>query len=57
MKPCTCWVRKVSEEERFGIRYGAHNPECPTFKPTLDPVKAMADARQRMWEEVGIQAS
>lgn len=55
--PCNCWVRRMSAEDQFGIRYGAHNPECPVFKPTLDPVKAVADAELRMEQETGITVS
>ena len=51
---CTCWVKDRPDEERVGIRYGAHNPDCPQFRPSRDPVDAVADAQLRMRHEVGI---
>ena len=51
---CNCWVRLRPADERFGIRYGAHNPDCPRFHPSRDPVDAVADAELRMRYEVGI---
>lgn len=52
-RTCDCWVRLQSEVDRFGIRFGAHNPTCPVFKPTLDPVDNYHDAELRAQHEVG----
>lgn len=49
---CTCWVRLQSDEERFQIRYGAHNPECLVYRPSLDPVDNLHDAQIRAREEM-----
>ena len=53
---CNCWVRRADAETRFCVRRGAHNPECPTFRPTKDPVKAVQDAEERMYHEIGIRS-
>jgi hypothetical protein len=53
---CNCWVRRADAETRFCVRRGAHNPECPTFRPTIDPVKAVQDAEERMYRETGIRS-
>ena len=50
---CDCWVSERTEEEQFGIRFGAHNPTCPMFRPSLDPVDAVHDAELRRYYEVG----
>ncbi len=54
-KPCNCWVASVPLEKSFGIRNGAHNPECPVFRPSLDPVDAVNDAKLRLREETGLR--
>ena len=41
---CECWVASRSDEERFGIRYGAHCVGCPAFRMGLDPVDRANDA-------------
>ena len=40
---CTCWVANESEESRFGIRYGAHCPNCSEFRVSGDPVDRAND--------------
>ena len=47
---CNCWVRKLSKERVFGIRFGAHNPICPAYQRSRDPVDDANDVelRQRM---------
>lgn len=52
---CDCWVSGHPAETTYSIRRGAHNPECPVFRPSLDPVDAYHDAGLRMKEETGIQ--
>ena len=49
---CNCWVATKSEEERFGIRYGAHALKCPAFRQSLDPVDAANDRelREHNWQ-------
>ena len=51
---CNCWVATKSEEERFGIRYGAHALECPAFQQSLDPVDAANDQELRERNELHI---
>ena len=49
---CTCYVRLMSEEDRFGIRYGAHAMGCPVYAkhgPSLDSVDRKHD-RDLRWE-------
>ncbi len=45
---CNCWVRDRPAEERFSIRYGAHDVRCPAWAPSLDPVDAANDAELRL---------
>jgi hypothetical protein len=45
---CNCWVRDRPAEERFSIRYGAHDVRCPVWAPSLDPVDAANDAELRL---------
>ncbi len=45
---CNCWVRDRPPEERFSIRYGAHDVRCPMWAPSLDPVDAANDAELRL---------
>jgi hypothetical protein len=51
---CRCWVRLQPEEDRYVIRCGAHNPECPMFRPSHDPVDNLHDAELRAQHEVGV---
>lgn len=45
---CNCWVRDRPAEERFSIRYGAHDVRCPAWAPSGDPVDAERDAALRL---------
>ena len=38
MTTCNCWIKRAPAEMRFSLRYGAHAPSCPTYRPSLDPV-------------------
>jgi hypothetical protein len=49
---CSCWVSRYPVEETYSIRNGAHNPECPVFRPSVDPVDALHDAQIRVREEI-----
>ena len=44
---CSCWVKDRPDEERFSLRYGAHNPGCPVFRPSYDPLDNLRDAQLR----------
>ncbi len=35
---CRCWVSKISELNRYGIRSGAHSLACPAYRESLDPI-------------------
>ena len=50
-KPCTCYVSKLDEETRFGLRYGAHNKQCPIYAESLDPVDYAEDEEYRASHE------
>lgn len=48
---CTCYASKLDDETRFTLRYGAHNPRCPAYRESGDPVDNMHDADFRAtWE-------
>ena len=48
MQPeCRCYVRRLTEEARFSLRYGAHALTCPVYRPSLDPVDRRADEELR----------
>lgn len=40
---CRCYVRRLTEEARFGLRCGAHALDCPTYHPSRDPIDRAAD--------------
>ena len=40
---CNCYVKDLPAAERFGIRYGAHEPTCPVYRESLDPVDRKHD--------------
>jgi hypothetical protein len=44
---CNCWVATMPEEDRFSIRYGAHNPACPQYRESGDPVDRVNDEELR----------
>ena len=41
--PCTCYVRHLREDVQFGLHYGAHNPTCPLYRVSRDPVDRAND--------------
>ena len=52
---CNCWVAHpgISEETRFGLRWGAHSKSCPTFRESLDPVDRAYDNDLRRHGDAG----
>lgn len=44
---CTCYVARLTDVERFGTRFGAHELTCSMYRESLDPVDRMHDAAQR----------
>lgn len=44
---CNCYVRGLSPEIQFVVRYGSHDYTCPVYRPSLDPVDAVADSAFR----------
>jgi hypothetical protein len=40
---CNCYVRTLSEQERFVLRRGAHSQSCIAFRKSRDPVDAEKD--------------
>ena len=48
---CNCWVSKATEEVQVCTRWGAHNPQCPVYSPSLDPVDQIKDNHQRLMAE------
>lgn len=52
---CNCYVRYLKEHVRFATRYGAHNPSCPWYRPSGDPVDRLKDEAFRAATERGRQ--
>ena len=44
MGTCNCWVKDEPEPECWSLRNGAHNPTCPVYRVSRDPVDALKDA-------------
>ena len=44
---CNCYVSRLSELDRFALRRGAHEPSCPVYRESLDPVDRVRDAITR----------
>lgn len=44
---CNCYVRFLSELERFALRYGVHNTLCPVYRRSGDPVDRAKDDAYR----------
>lgn len=49
---CKCYVRHLTEEVVFGLHYGAHNPRCPVYRVSLDPVDRAHDEGFRAQAEI-----
>ncbi len=44
---CDCYVRFLNEETRFSLHLGAHNPTCPAYRVSHDPVDRAHDEEFR----------
>ena len=44
---CNCYVSKLSDYKQFVIRYGAHDPNCPVYRPSRDPIDQLKDGYTR----------
>jgi len=42
-KTCDCYVGQLPPFEQWELRYGAHTPECPVYRRSLDPVDDAKD--------------
>ena len=53
---CRCWVRSLSAMKAYGIRWGAHDLQCPAYQRSKDPVDHANDSvlRQRGYQEYEI---
>ena len=54
MLSCTCWVASEPIENAFYVRHGAHNPQCPLYRESLDPVDRANDDELRRRIEEGV---
>lgn len=52
---CNCYVRYLPEVVRFGLHYGAHNPTCPKYRVSGDPVDRAKDEEFRAVAEMKLQ--
>ena len=50
---CDCYARHLAPLTQFTMHYGAHNPSCPVFKVSRDPVDAKWDIEFRNEHEIG----
>jgi hypothetical protein len=50
---CNCYVQHLTEEERFTLRYGAHEIECLVYRESLDPVDKLKDEDARNYFLLG----
>lgn len=44
---CSCYVGRMTAEQRFGVRRGAHALSCAVYVPSMDPVDRENDADLR----------
>ena len=44
---CACYVKALEPVVRFGLHYGAHALDCPTYRVSRDPVDAAKDIEDR----------
>ena len=44
---CRCYAAALDKETQFGLHRGAHDPACPVYRPSLDPVDAAQDQETR----------
>ena len=48
---CKCYVRGLSPEVQFCLRWGAHSTHCPIYRPSGDPVDRIKDETYRREHE------
>lgn len=53
LSDCNCYVRDLDDAAQFGPRYGAHDPACPLYMPSLGRNDARQDAEYRQRAGVG----
>ena len=46
-KKCSCYVRLLPTRDQMELRYGAHDPTCAVYCPSLDPVDQKTDTEYR----------
>ena len=47
MAKCDCYVKFLTEVERYGLHYGAHDHDCPQYRRSGDEVDRKHDERFR----------
>ena len=51
---CKCYVRFIDDTHiLFVLRLGSHNPACPAYRASLDPVDRRTDDDFRARVEIG----
>ena len=45
---CNCYVRELSEYDKFVTRYGAHSLDCPVYRESGDIVDRKYDENFRL---------
>lgn len=49
---CTCYVGRLPDVVLFEAGRGIHNPACPVYQPSLDPVDRLNDDDFRRMAEI-----
>ena len=44
---CHCYVSGLPADEQMSLHYGAHEPSCPVYRVSLDPVDREMDEEIR----------
>ena len=44
---CRCYIKRMADEVIFSAHWGAHNPECPLYSVSRDPVDNLHDMEFR----------
>lgn len=47
MDKCKCYVQHLDRLTQFGLHYGAHDKECPSYRESGDPVDRWHDDEDR----------
>ena len=45
---CNCYVKRLTEYQRFVIRYGAHDVSCPVYRESGDELDRKRDIAIRI---------